>query len=83
MRDGSTLYGWPLFLGREEASGLIGMSPSTFDKAVKDGLVPKPVLTVYSLRRWYRPDLEAWAKDRRAAAEAVSDDDVNPWDEAV
>lgn len=81
MKDGSTIPGWPLLLRRELAAQYLGMSPSTFDAAVKEGLLPRPVPVVGSVKAWHRGDLEAWAEDRRAAAEQAAPDNPNPWDD--
>jgi predicted DNA-binding transcriptional regulator AlpA len=78
MKDGATLPGWPLFLRREVAAAFVGLSPAKFDEAVKDGLLPRAVPLVGSVKAWHRADLEAWAEDRRAAAENVP----NEWDAA-
>lgn len=75
--------GWPLLLRRELAALYLGMSPSTFDAAVKDGLLPRAVPVVGTVKAWHRGDLEAWAEDRRAAAEQPGPDYPNPWDDAV
>jgi predicted DNA-binding transcriptional regulator AlpA len=83
MRDGGALPGWPLLLRRELAASYLGMSPSTFDAAVKDGLMPRPVPLVASVKAWHRADLEAWAEDRRAAADCANSPDANPWDNAA
>lgn len=78
MRDGATLLGWPLLLRRELAASYLGMSPSTFDAERKGGRVPKPLPITAGLEAWHRGDLEAWAEDRRAAAEITP----NEWDAA-
>lgn len=74
--------GWPLLLRRELAALYLGMSPSTFDAAVRDGLLPRPVQLVATVKAWHRLDLEAWAEDRRAAS-APPAEDGNPWDDAA
>ena len=79
MKDGTVMPGWPLLLRRELAALYLGMSPSTFDLAVKDGMIPPPVPLVGSVKAWHRGDLEAWAEDRRAAAERPAG---NEWDDA-
>jgi predicted DNA-binding transcriptional regulator AlpA len=78
MKDGAAMPGWPLLLRREMAAAFLGLSPATFDGAVKDGLLPRAVPLVGSVKAWHRADLEAWAEDRRAAAENVP----NEWDAA-
>lgn len=79
MKDGTTMPGWPLMLRRELAALYLGMSPSLFDAAVKDGTLPAPVPLVGTVKAWHRGDLEAWAEDRRAAS-LPADDPANPWD---
>jgi predicted DNA-binding transcriptional regulator AlpA len=79
MKDGTVLPGWPLLLRRDLAARYIGMSPSTFDAAVKNGLLPRAVPLVGNLMAWHRGDLEAWAEDRRAASDCAP----NPWDDAA
>lgn len=79
MTEATATPGWPLLLRRELAAAYVGMSPSTFDKAVKEGLLPRPVATVYSLVQWHRGDLDAWAEDRRAEGQPAA----NPWDDAA
>ncbi len=59
--------GWPLMLRREFAALYLGLSPSSFDAAVRDGLMPSPVPLVGTVKAWHRLDLDAWAEDRRAA----------------
>lgn len=38
-------------LSREEAAAYIDISPNTFDRMVKDGLMPKPV-QIYARKVW-------------------------------
>lgn len=83
MKDGTVMPGWPLLLRRELAASYLGMSPSTFDAAVKDGTLPRPVPLVASVKAWHRADLEAWADDRRAAAERAAAPDASAWDDAA
>lgn len=78
MRDGSTLPGWPLLLRRELAAQYLGMSRTTFDAERKAGRIPKAVPITAGLEAWHRGDLDAWAEDRRMAAEAAATS--NPWD---
>lgn len=79
MRDGGTLPGWPLMLRREQAAAYVGMSPSAFDAEVKAKRIPAPIPTTDTLKAWHRGDLEAWAEERRAAADHAP----NPWDDAA
>jgi predicted DNA-binding transcriptional regulator AlpA len=78
MKDGGAMPGWPLMLRRELAALYLGMSPSIFDAAVKAGELPRPVPLVGTVKAWHRVDLEAWAEERRAAADAGAAG--NPWD---
>jgi predicted DNA-binding transcriptional regulator AlpA len=82
MKDGTMLPSWPLLLRRELAAAYLGVSPSAFDAAVKDGTLPPPVPTVGTIRAWHRQDLEAWAEDRRPLAEGAAPA-ANPWDTAT
>lgn len=84
MKDGAGMPGWPLLLRREWAAAYLGLSPSLFDAAVKDGTLPRPVPLVGTVKAWHRADLDAWAEDRRARAEAASGGvDANQWDDAA
>jgi predicted DNA-binding transcriptional regulator AlpA len=49
----------PLFLGRQQSAHLCGLSPSTFDTWVKQGILPSPLP---GTRRWSRFQLEQAAK---------------------
>lgn len=66
-------------LRREQAAGYLGLSASLFDSAVKDGLMPRPVPLVGSVKAWHRADLEAWAEDRRAAAAEAHAPPAETW----
>jgi predicted DNA-binding transcriptional regulator AlpA len=73
---------WPLGLSRVEAAQYIGVSPSTFDKMVADGRMPKPI-SINARKVWYRPSLEQalWAMAvAQNAAGAAANDDENPFD---
>jgi prophage regulatory protein len=84
MKDGATMPGWPLLLRREMAAAFLGLSPATFDNGVKGGELPRPVPVVGAIKAWHRGDLEAWAEDRRARAEAeaLATSATNEWDAA-
>lgn len=41
---------WPLGLSREEAAAFIGVGPTTFDKLVDEGDMPKPIRVPHSRR---------------------------------
>lgn len=80
MKEGGAIPGWPLLLRRELAAAYLGLSPSLFDAAVKEGVLPRPVPLVGTVKAWHRAELEAWAEDRRALA--ANENDANPWDAA-
>ena len=42
---------WPRGLSRTLAASYVGVSPSTFDRMIKDGLMPRPK-AVYGRRLW-------------------------------
>lgn len=48
----------PFGLSRVLAAEVVGVSTSTFDKMVADGMMPKP-RKIYSRRVWLRPEIEA------------------------
>jgi hypothetical protein len=47
----------PRGLGRKLSAQYMGVSPSLFDKLVKDGLMPQPI-AIYSRRVWDRRALD-------------------------
>jgi hypothetical protein len=48
----------PRGLSREQAASYIGVGVTTFDRLIRDGLMPKP-LRVYGRRLWDRIRLDA------------------------
>lgn len=48
----------PLGLARKQAAHYVGVSPSTFDRMIRDGLMPKPV-RIYNRTVWDRRRLDA------------------------
>lgn len=76
----------PLGLRRKAAAQFIGMSETTFDKMIVDGLMPKGK-RVYGVRVWDRRDLA----DALAALDRTPGDMAarailpgrNPWDEVL
>lgn len=70
----------PVALSREQAAAVIAVSPTTFDKLVKDRLMPRGK-KLYGCRRWDRDEvIAAWrAIPGEDAAEAPSND---PWSSA-
>lgn len=48
----------PRGLSRSEAAGYVGVGVTTFDRLIRDGLMPKP-LKVYGRRLWDRLRLDA------------------------
>ena len=70
-------------LHREEAAAYVGVSPSTFDKMMADGLMPS-ALAVYGRKVWDVRALD-WAFDALpgGAASAQDDPDDGGWDEVL
>lgn len=70
-------------LSRPEAAAYAGVSPSTFDKLMADGLMPGPV-RLYSRTLWDVRGLDAAIDCLLDGAELpkVSDED-NGWDEVL
>jgi predicted DNA-binding transcriptional regulator AlpA len=50
----------PRLLRRERAATYLDMSPVTFDKLVKDGVIPSPK-KLHSFKMWDRDELDAFA----------------------
>jgi predicted DNA-binding transcriptional regulator AlpA len=66
----------PRGLSRTEAAALIGVSPTTFDKLVADGRMPRPK-AIDARRVWDRLKVEnAFAN----LPEGGTQEGVNPWD---
>jgi hypothetical protein len=51
MKDIDKLPHWPRGLSRTQAASYIGISPGTFDKMIRDGLMPGPK-AIYGRRVW-------------------------------
>jgi hypothetical protein len=51
MKDIDKLPHWPRGLSRALAASYVGVSPTTFDRMIKDGLMPGPK-AVYGRRLW-------------------------------
>ena len=66
----------PRLLSRPQAAGYIGVSPSTFDKLVADGSMPKPK-QVYSRKLWDIRKLDLSIDQLPGEGEL----DRNPWDD--
>jgi hypothetical protein len=67
----------PRGLSRQAAAEYFGVSPSSFDLAVKDGLIPGP-------RRFRgRVIWDRIALDRAFENLPSDDADINPWDKAL
>ncbi|WP_419906880.1 helix-turn-helix transcriptional regulator [Hoeflea sp.] len=64
----------PRGLSRIEAAAYIGVSPGTFDKLVRDGLMPEPI-PIRSRKVWDRLRLDS-------AFESLAADNDNEWDDA-
>ena len=69
----------PRGLCREQAASYVGISPTTFDRMVSEGLMPGP-FPIYARRVWDRRKLDI-AMD--ALANADSDAPQNPFDGAI
>ncbi|MFC3674708.1 hypothetical protein [Ferrovibrio xuzhouensis] len=61
--DTAELPGWPRMMSRDLAAAYVGVSPSTFDLEVAEGLLPKP------LPRGRKGGLDTW--DRMALDDAL------------
>lgn len=62
-------------LRRVEAAAYVGLSPTSFDRAVEDGVMPGPKRVYRTIRGW-----DVLALDRAIDALPGGDADVNPWD---
>jgi hypothetical protein len=51
MKEIDKLPYWPRGLSRTLAASYVGVSPTTFDRMIKDGLMPRPK-AVYGRRLW-------------------------------
>ncbi|MBY6242336.1 XRE family transcriptional regulator [Methylosinus sp. Sm6] len=63
----------PRLLRRERAASYLDMSPVTFDKLVKDGVVPAPK-KLYSFKVWDRNELDTFADHLPHDGAAAPDD---------
>ena len=68
----------PRLFRRERAAAYLDMSPATFDKLVKDGLIPPPKQLSSNIKAWDRPDLDSYA-DHLPYVEAATVPDTT-WD---
>lgn len=68
-------FDWPRGLRREQAAKYVGVSPSTFDTLVADGLMPQPK-RLRGCVIWDRKDLDA-ALDNLDPPDAVEASDWN------
>jgi len=58
----------PLLVRKTEGAALVGVSPWTLDKWVRDRLFPQPIYaTDHSPAMWRVRDIEAWIEQRRRA----------------
>jgi predicted DNA-binding transcriptional regulator AlpA len=69
-------FEYPRGLSRTEAARYVGVSPSTFDKLIVDGAMPKPK-QIRARRVWDRMALDLAFN----SLDGGSDDEPNPWDE--
>lgn len=67
----------PRLLRRERAAAYLDVSPNTFDRMVKDGVVPPPKLQG-GFKWWDRADLDSFA-DHLPYAAAPAERDTS-WD---
>lgn len=63
----------PLGLSREQAAAYIGVGVTTFDRMIRDGLMPRPI-RIYGRTVWHLRKLEA-----AFAALDAEDNDNDPW----
>ncbi|CCJ08215.1 AlpA family transcriptional regulator [Methylocystis sp. SC2] len=63
----------PRLLRRERAAAYLDMSPPSFDKLVKDGVLPAPK-KLHSFKVWDRDDLDALADSLQHDAAARPDE---------
>ena len=54
----------PIFVGKEVACNLVGLSESTWDKLVAEGQAPKPRQTSDKRVGWLLTELRQWAESR-------------------
>ena len=67
----------PRGLNRSQAAAYIGISPTTFDKLVSDGSMPRPV-AIRSRKVWDRFRLDAAFE---SLAEMTAKENYNEWDD--
>lgn len=77
----------PICLRRSEAAAFFGVSETTFDKMVQQGLVPRPARFI-TISLWYRPALVAAAAkmtgtELQYSAQAEMQEAPNEWDAIV
>lgn len=72
----------PRGLSRERAAELVGVSASTFDKMVADGVMPPPKI-VYRRRLWDRIRLEEAFAALPEEAETGQNAPTSTWDELL
>lgn len=68
----------PRLLRRERAACYLDMSPGSFDKLVKDGVIPAPK-KVHSFKVWDRDELDTFA-DHLPRDEAIAAPSPSDWD---
>jgi prophage regulatory protein len=68
----------PRLLRRERAANYLDMSAASFDKLVKDGVVPAPK-KLHSFKMWDRAELDAFA-DHLPHDGAVGENAPSDWD---
>jgi len=67
----------PRLLRRERAAAYLDISPNTFDKLVRDGLISGPK-TAAGFKWWDRNDLDRFADEMPQLGEAMPD---TTWDD--
>lgn len=60
----------PIGLAREEAAAFVGVSPTTFDRMIADGLMP-PARRIYARKVWDADECAQWF--RRLPYDATSE----------
>lgn len=69
----------PFGLDRAEAARHVGVAPSTWDRWVREGIMPRP-RAVGGVKRWVRDEVEA--AFMALSADGQTDAEDNGWDRA-
>jgi hypothetical protein len=84
MKSGAALPGSTTAAGltRAQAAAYVAISPSLFDRAVRDGLMP-PARLCYGRCVWDRKEVEQFFSlwpHKASGPDSAPDDTENPWD---